>query len=133
MGQVDLWSEPFVPEKIPPRKDPPPASEPKKRGRPKKVVQETPKRDLSSLYVVLAGINKATERQLYLSTFVDCDDWNISVVPSVMTRERALQMIEKAEKFIEDNPKRYKHKRPIFTLESLENPEIYNQARYVIG
>ena len=45
------------------------------------------------LVFVLAGKNKASERQLFLSTFDDCDLWSISVVPSVMSLEKAHRLI----------------------------------------
>lgn len=123
MSRVDLWAEPAAPIKVEEKVEKEP--EKKKRGRPKKD-------DLSSLYVVTAGINKATERQLFLSTFEDCDDWNISVVPTIMNKSRALQMMEKAQQFINDNPKRYRYKPPTLVLESLDNPDIFKIVRYVI-
>ena len=53
--------------------------------------------DMSGTFVVHAGIAKRTGRQLYLSTFKDCDDWLISVVPTEMSHSRATKMIAKAE------------------------------------
>lgn len=129
MTRVDLWDAPLpkTPEvKVEKELDKP------KRGRPKKEIKKETKIDLSDLYVVTAGINKATERQLFLSTFDDCDDWIISVVPSIMNKSRALKMMEKAQQFINDNPKRYRYKPPILVLESVENPEIYEQVRCIL-
>jgi hypothetical protein len=59
----------------------------------------------SGEYVVIAGINKKTDRQLYLSTYEDCDDWSISIVPSIMTYSRATKMVNKATKELENNKK----------------------------
>ena len=56
-------------------------------------------------YVVLAGINKKTGRQLYLSTYEDCDEWSISIVPSIMSYNRATKMMNKAAKELENNKK----------------------------
>ena len=56
-------------------------------------------------YVVLAGMNKKTDRQLYLSTYEDCDEWSISIVPSVMSYSRATKMMDKATKELENNKK----------------------------
>lgn len=127
MTQIDLWSQPVTP---PPKvvEEPKPAEEPKKRGRPKK---GTPK-DLSKLYVITAGINKNTERQLFVSTFEDSDEWTISVVPTIMNKARASKLMEKAQQYVNDNPKRYRYKPPILALETLENPEIYNLARCLL-
>lgn len=123
MSRVDLWEEFVAPNKVVEKVEKEP--EKKKRGRPKK-------NDLSSLYVVTAGINKATEKQLFLSTFEDCDDWSISVVPSIMNKSRATKMMEKAQQFINDNPKRYRFKPPILALESVENPHIYELVRCLL-
>ena len=127
MNQIDLWSQP-IPEPVKVREEPRPVEEPKKRGRPKKEVHK----DLSNLYVVTAGINKATERQMFLSTFEDCDDWSISVVPFVMDKVRALKMMEKAQQYINDNPKRYRYKPPTLVLESVENPMIYELVKCLL-
>lgn len=123
MSRIDLWDTPAP--SIPEIKVEKEAEKPK-RDRPKK-------NDLSALYVVTAGINKATERQLFLSTFEDCDDWSISVVPSIMNKSRATKMMEKAQQFINDNPKRYRFKPPILALESVENPHIYELVRCLLG
>lgn len=56
-------------------------------------------------YVVLAGINKKTDRQLYLSTYEDCDEWSISIVPSVMSYSRATKMMNKAAMELKNNKK----------------------------
>lgn len=124
MSRIDLWAEPVAPIKVEEKIEKEP--EKKKSGRPKK-------NDLSALYVVTAGVNKATERQLFLSTFEDCDDWSISVVPSIMNKSRATKMLEKAQQFINDNPKRYRFKPPILALESVENPHIYELVRCLLG
>lgn len=127
MTQIDLWSQP-IPEPVKVKEEPKPIEEPKKRGRPKK---DTPK-DLSKLYVITAGINKATERQLFVSTFEDCDEWSISVVPTVMDKARASKLMEKAQQYVNDNPKRYRYKPPTLALECVENPEIYQLVKYAI-
>ena len=127
MGQIDLWSQPAL-EPVKVKEEPKPLEEPKRRGRPKK---GTPK-DLSKLYVITAGINKATERQLFVTTYEDCDEWSISVVPTVMDKARALKLMEKAQQYVNDNPKRYRYKPPTLMLESVENPEIFNLVRYMI-
>lgn len=126
MNQIDLWADP-VPAPIV-KDETATSSEPKKCGRPKKEITK----DLSNLYVVTAGINNSTGRQLFLSTFEDCDDWSISVVPSVMNKARALKMMEKAQQHIYDNPKRYRYKPPTLVLESIENPNIYEQVRCLL-
>ena len=90
MTKVDLWDSP------PPKIETPEVSEKKKRGRPKKV----PSLNLSDLYVITAGINHLTDRQLYLSAFEDSDKWSISVVPFIVNKARALKLIEKANNFI---------------------------------
>ena len=59
----------------------------------------------SDKYLVLAGINKRTERQLYLSTYNDCDNWSISIVPSEMSYKRATYMMNKAKEEIANNSK----------------------------
>ena len=59
----------------------------------------------SGLYLVLAGVNKRTDRQLYLSTFEDCDEWSISIVPSEMSYRRAVHMMNKAKEEIANNTK----------------------------
>jgi hypothetical protein len=125
MKEFDLWSDPF-----PINEEQPDVNEPqkKKRGRPKK---DKPK-DLSNLYVITAGINKATERQMFVSSFEDSDKWSISVVPFVMNKDDALKLMEKAQQFINDNPNRYRHKPPTLALESIENPEIYKWVRYIL-
>lgn len=127
MSNVDLWSEPYTPTPVV-KDEPILQSESKKRVRSKK----TTSKDLSKLYVITAGVNKATDRQLFLSTFEDCDDWSISVVPTVMDRSRASKLMEKAQQFINDNPKRYRYKPPTLVLESIENPHIYELVRYMI-
>lgn len=127
MSSVDLWSEPYMPTpKV--KEEVKPEQESKKRGRPKK---DKPK-DLSNLYVITAGINKATERQLFVSTFEDSDEWSISVVPFIMNKARAVKLLEKAQQYVNDNPKRYRYKPPTLVLESLENPEIYNLVRCML-
>ena len=125
MTKFDLWSDPF-----PIKEEQPDVNEPqkKKRGRPKK---DKPK-DLSNLYVITAGINKATERQMFVSSFEDSDKWSISIVPFVMNKADALKLMEKAQQFINDNPKRYRYKPPTLALESIENPEIYKLVRYIL-
>lgn len=127
MNQVDLWSQP-ISEPIKVKEEPKPIEEPKKQ----EVRKKKATKDLSKLYVVTAGINKATERQMFLSTYEDCDDWSISVVPSVMNKARALKMMEKAQQYINDNPKRYRYKPPTLVLESVENPTIYELVRCLI-
>lgn len=127
MTQIDLWSQPVL-EPVKVKEEPKPTEEPKKRGRPKK---DAPK-DLSKLYVITAGINKATERQLFVSTYEDSDDWSISVVPTVMDKARASKLMEKVQQYVNDNPKRYRYKPPTLMLESVENPEIFNLVRCVI-
>lgn len=127
MSNIDLWSEPYVPTpKV--KEELKPELEPKKRGRPKK---DKPK-DLSNLYVITAGINKATERRLFVATSEDCDDWSISVVPTVMNKARASKLMEKAQQYINDNPKRYRYKPSTLALESIENPEIYKLVKCLI-
>ena len=126
MGQIDLWAQPVASPQ--PTEEPKPVEEVKKRGRPKK---DKPK-DLSDLYVITAGINKATGRQLFVSTFEDSDEWNISVVPFVMNKARASELMEKAQQFVNDNPKRYRYKPPTLCLENIENPAIYEMVRCLI-
>lgn len=123
MTKVNLWDSP------PPKVETPEVSEKKKRGRPKKI----PPLDLSDLYVITAGINHLTGRQLYLSAFEDSDKWSISVVPYIVNKARALKLIEKANNFIGEHPKQYKLRRPTFALESIENPQIYDQVKYLIN
>lgn len=127
MSQIDLWSQP-VPEPVKVKEEPKPLDEPKKRGRPKK---DAPK-DLSKLYVIAAGINTATERRLFVSTFDDSDEWSISVVPTVMDKARASKLMEKVQQYVNDNPKRYKYKPPTLILESVENPEIYELVKCIL-
>ena len=122
MVQVDLWSEPMIKE---PSVNSEPVKEVKKRGRPKKVHKE-------DLYVVTAGTSRATQAPLFLYTFEDCDDWSISRVPAVMNKARALEMMEKAQQFINDNPKKYGLKPPTLELESIENQEIYELVKYLL-
>lgn len=71
----------------------------------------------SGTYLVLAGINKRTDRQLYLSTFEDCDEWSISVVPGNMSYERATYMMNKAKEDLATNDKlRLRYGEHKFTL-----------------
>lgn len=48
-------------------------------------------------YLITAGTNKSG-RQLYVSTYTDCDAWSISIVPTPMSKERALKTIERVKK-----------------------------------
>ena len=57
------------------------------------------------LYLVLAGINKRTGMQLYLTTYEDSDEWSISIVPIKMSYDRAVYMMNKARKELETNKK----------------------------
>ena len=61
-------------------------------------------------YVVTAGIARATERQLFLSTWRDSDTWSICVVPTTLTYERCEYMIQKATEEIIEKAKRVKIK-----------------------
>lgn len=71
--------------------------------------------------LVKAGINKATNRQLWISTYDDCDDWSISVVPSIMSLEKAHRLVELATKTLNDK----KNKVPQFEIVGVEGyPEI---------
>lgn len=123
MTKVNLWDTPL------PKIETTEVGEKKKRGRPKKTTPPS----LSDLYVITAGINHLTERQLYLSTFEDSDKWSISVVPCIINKARALKLIEKVNNFIEEHPKQYKFRRPTFALESVENPQIYDKVRYLLN
>lgn len=101
-NQVDLWSTPIEP------------------------VNEVS----SGYFVVLAGINKRTDRQLYLSTYTDCDEWSISVVPSVMSYDRAQHMITKAKQDIEAKTKTGKTPQcPTFEIISLESCPLTSSER----
>jgi dihydrofolate reductase len=127
---VSLWDF-CEPPKVTPQKSPTKVSEPKKeRSREKKIEEKSKVK--SKLFVILAGVSKATGRQLYVSTFEDCDEWHISVVPSVLTMQRAQFLSEKVNKYIEDNPKRYKFNRPTLTIESIENKQIFEQVRCLL-
>lgn len=46
-------------------------------------------------YVITAGIKKPSDRQLYLASFNDCDDYLISAVPTVTTYSRAKFLMDK--------------------------------------
>ena len=54
------------------------------------------------LVLVHAGLNKSTQRQLYISTYENSDLWSISVVPSIMTRDKACRLIALAEEKLSD-------------------------------
>lgn len=123
MTKVDLWDTPLSSIETPK------VEGKKKRGRPKKI---TPT-NLSDLYVITAGINHQTGRELYLSAFDDSDKWSISVVPYIVNKARALKLVEKASNFIENNPKQYKLICPTFTLQSVENPQIYDKVKCLIN
>ena len=108
MSVVDLWGEPV--EKI-------------------DKVETTPKGN----FVILAGINKRTERQLYLSTFNDCDEWSISVVPSAMSYSRAQYMIAKAKQDIEAKTKQGKTPQyPPFVIANLEDSPLDSMTRRIL-
>ena len=51
----------------------------------------------TDLYLITAGTNKSG-RQLYVSTYIDCNDWSISIVPTPMTKAKALKTIERVKK-----------------------------------
>jgi hypothetical protein len=71
----------------------------------------------SGEFVVLAGINKRTDRQLYLFTYNDCNEWAISIVPSIMTCARATNMMNKALKDLSKNEKlRRRYGEPNFKI-----------------
>lgn len=61
-------------------------------------------------YVVTAGIQKRTERQLFLSTWRDSDDWSVCYVPTTLTYERCEYMINKAIEDITEKAKKSKIK-----------------------
>ena len=105
MNVVDLWSEPIEPV------------DNNKTGH----------------FLVLAGINKRTERQLYLSTYNDCDEWSISVVPSAMSYARAHYMIAKAKQDIEAKTKPDKSPQyPPFEIVKLEDCGLDKEIRRIL-
>ena len=61
-------------------------------------------------YVVTTGIQKRTDRQLFLSTWRDSDDWSVCYVPTSLTYERCEYMIKKATEDIIEKAKKSKIK-----------------------
>ena len=47
--------------------------------------------------VITAGKTK-TGRQQYISSYKDCDDWDISVIPTITNQTRAYQVLAKVKK-----------------------------------
>lgn len=85
--------------------------------------------NLDEKVFVLAGILKSTQRQLYISTYEDCDDWSISVVPSIMTRDKATRLIQIAK----DSLEKKKRKIPEFEIvPATKFPEIARLLGYKI-
>lgn len=88
----------------------------------------------SGEYLVLAGINKKTDRQLYLSSFDDCNKWSISVVPYIFTLERATKMVNKAIKEIEKKNERKKIiEVPTFEIVSVWDCQQGQEIRRLLG
>lgn len=95
-------------------------------------IEEAPKIPEGDFYV-LAGINKRTNRQLYLSTFEDCDDWMVTVVPTKMSYTRAQYMIAKAKQDIEVKTKSNEEcKYPPFEIISVES-HLLTSGRGVVN
>lgn len=53
-------------------------------------------------YVIHAYINKKTDKQMYLSSWDDSNDWMISAVPYATSKERCEMLVAKAYKQIEE-------------------------------
>lgn len=84
-------------------------------------------------FLVLAGINRKTGRQLYLSTYKDCDEWSISIVPSAMSYTRAQRMIDIARKDIDSKTKQGKEPQyPPFEIVNLEDCGLTQEVRRIL-
>lgn len=62
--------------------------------------------DLSDDTIVVVKAYKQRDRQVYLSGWDDSDDWLLSVVPHAMAKSKAVKMISKATKQIEEANKK---------------------------
>jgi hypothetical protein len=76
-------------------------------------------------FVVTAGTHRFTGRQMFLSTFDIGKEWSISVVPSIMSIDRAQKMMSIAEEYVADNPKKYGNRLPVLKIESVTEEHIY--------
>lgn len=84
-------------------------------------------------FLVLAGINRKTGRQMYLSTFEDCDEWSISIVPSAMSYTRAHYMIAKAKQDIEAKTEQGKSPQyPPFEIVNLKDSGLTQEVRRIL-
>lgn len=75
-------------------------------------------------YLILAGQNKA-ERQLYLTTYKDCDDWVIGVVPKPISKRKAEKLINRVEKELIELRKKFPRRYPEnlkFELQEYNDP-----------
>lgn len=69
---------------------------------------ETVQENNDKKFIIKAYINKRTNRQMYLSGWDDCYDFNISAVPYATTKERCEKIIKRATtKLTEEKLKRY--------------------------
>lgn len=65
---------------------------------------------LDDKFVVTAGINSKTGRQLFICTYEDSDEYSITVVPTVMSKQRAHKMIGYVTENIKERAKKSKLK-----------------------
>lgn len=53
--------------------------------------------DMSIKCVITAGKNRL-DRQQYIACYDDCEDWNISAVPSIINKTRAINVLNKVKR-----------------------------------
>lgn len=92
-----------------------------------------PEDDDGRRYVIKAYIDKRTSRQIYLSGWMDSDDWSLSVVPFAASKARCEWLIERATKMIaeaEANNKSFMRKFPAYINFELEEHIPYKQPSH---